>query len=46
MRNDLSPFLNWSIEITFILLLVSIVIAFVRLVRGRRCPTGSWRWTC
>jgi multicomponent Na+:H+ antiporter subunit F len=38
MRSDLSPFLNWSIEITFILLLVSMVIAFVRLVRGPSLP--------
>jgi multicomponent Na+:H+ antiporter subunit F len=38
MRSDLSPFLNWSIEITFILLLVSMVIAFVRLVRGPSMP--------
>jgi multicomponent Na+:H+ antiporter subunit F len=38
MREDLSPFLNWSIEITFILLLVSMVIAFVRLVRGPSLP--------
>ena len=38
MRDDLSPFLNWSIEITFILLLVSMVIAFVRLVRGPSLP--------
>ena len=38
MRTDLSPFLNWSIEITFILLLVSMVIAFVRLVRGPSMP--------
>ena len=38
MRSDLSPFLNWSIEITFIVLLVSILIAFVRLVRGPSLP--------
>ncbi|WP_037449217.1 monovalent cation/H+ antiporter complex subunit F [Skermanella stibiiresistens] len=34
MRTDLSPFLNWSIEITLVALLVSMLIAFVRLVRG------------
>jgi multicomponent Na+:H+ antiporter subunit F len=38
MRSDLSPFLNWAIEITLILLLVSMVIAFVRLVRGPSLP--------
>ncbi|WP_158043860.1 monovalent cation/H+ antiporter complex subunit F [Skermanella pratensis] len=38
MRSDLSPFLNWSIEITFIVLLISILIAFVRLVRGPSLP--------
>jgi multicomponent Na+:H+ antiporter subunit F len=38
MRPDLSPFLNWSIEITFILLLVAMIIAFIRLVRGPSMP--------
>jgi multicomponent Na+:H+ antiporter subunit F len=38
MRSDLSPFLNWSIEITLILLLVSMVVAFGRLARGPSLP--------
>jgi multicomponent Na+:H+ antiporter subunit F len=38
MRSDLSPFLAWSIEITFILLLVSMVIALARLVQGPSLP--------
>ena len=46
MRSDLSPFLKWSIEITFVLLLVSMVIAFVRLVRGPSMPDRSWPWAC
>ncbi len=38
MRTDVLPFLAWSIEITFVLLLLSIVIAFARLVRGPTLP--------